>query len=288
MYRISLCVLCVASGCWKPAFKSLPESELNFHPFSGDLFDQWIVETIDAPFICPDGDPGTLTLVRPEAELEIAGTALVFHPTSFDFGYVEMGAQKYYREPMSLNRDWALRRVYSTLGMYHDNVGTEDMSGAIAQALVEHNIQLVLPGNCWGDLWHNGSERPNDIEQDGFQRFGFDAAQWTLDVVQDTSLAAQVGIVNAELFVSDGPIYGIGLAEGGRAVGELLGTSNPFSGILMDSTPDNLNGFNADPTAYAQILDGLERIFPNNAPWTNASIANVPSLPARVAYLYYH
>ena len=52
-------------------------------------------------------------------------------------------------------------------------------SGAIAQALVEHNIQLVLPEVGRLSL---ALKRPNNIEQDGFQRFGFDAAQWTLDV----------------------------------------------------------------------------------------------------------
>ena len=86
--------LCVASLAGLQVTAGI---RVNFHPFSGDLFDQWIVETIDAPFICPDGDPGTLTLVRPEAELEIAGTALVFHPTSFD--WIRRNGCPKYRDP---------------------------------------------------------------------------------------------------------------------------------------------------------------------------------------------
>lgn len=286
MNRISLCILCIASGCWKPPLNSLPDSELNFHPFSGDLFENWIVETIDMPLICPDGALNTLTLVRPTGDITPNGTAIVFHPTSFDFGYVEMGAKKTFQDPVSLSRDWALRRVYSTLGMYQDGIGTGTMDGSIPQALVEQNIQLVLPGNCWGDLWHNGGDQANDVALDGFNRLGFDAVQWTLSVTTDATFAAEVGIIDAALWVTNGPLYGIGLAEGGRAVGEVLTSSVPFDGILIDSSPDNPNGFNTDPSTYAQWLEGLERIFPDDADWTEASLGRVPALPPRVSYLY--
>lgn len=240
------------------------------------------------PLICPDGQKSTVTLIRPKDGLSATSTTILFHSLSFDFNYVEVGAKKQYRDPTSMTRDWALRRVFTTIGHFVDDNPEDDLTGAMAQALVEQGSQVILPANCWGDLWHNQllDEYTNNVDEDGFVRMGGEAAKWahSLATEVDFGLGTQVPFSN-DLITNR--VYAVGLGEGARAVGELLAKGIQLNGAVVDSSPDDLSVYQDDPETYATIGLGLERIYTvDGKPTSDASLAVVPDLPTRTVYIY--
>ena len=282
-----LCVL-TTGACWKPTFNALPELQSTFAPRSGSPIDGWEVSVSTLPLICPDGESSTLTMIRPLEPTAATSTTLLFHSASFDYTYVEVGANKQYRPTDSLTSNWALRRSFTTIGQFVDDVEDDDLTGAIAQALVEQGSQVLIPGNCWGDLWHNGIDPSyvNDVDADGFSRLGGDAAWWTYRLVTEPSFASTQGIENGETLVNK-PVYAVGLSEGARAVGEIISRAGVFQGAVLDSMPDDLDVYYADIEEYESIITGLERIYlPDNVPASASSVATISTLPRRTVYLY--
>jgi len=279
--------LLIGQGCFSSLTHPTPDFNNDFSPRSGSTIEGLVVETFDLPLVCPDGQASTVTLVRPDAEAPPTSTTLLFHSAAFDFTYVEVGAHKQYRDNSALTRDWALRRVYTTLGHYIDYVPDDDPTGAMAQALVEQGSQLIVPGNCWGDLWHNGYEygERNDEASDGFVRSGRDAAQWAYRLATEPGLAAAEGIHTTHPLAS-GPVYAVGFAEGGRALGEILTAGGALEGGITDSSFDDLSIYYAEPEAHPTLVAGLERIFMDPSQRTSASFATVETLPSRTVYLY--
>ena len=248
----------------------------------------WEVSVTKIPLNCPDGQSSTLTLIRPNETTEVTSTTLLFHSASFDYTYVEVGANKQYRTENSLTSDWALRRAFTTIGQYVDEVSDDALTGAMAQALVEQGSQVLVPGNCWGDLWHNGIDPSyaNDIDADGFARLGGDAAWWTYRLVTEPGFATTQSVSNGEALVGK-PVYSVGLGEGARAVSELIARTGRFEGAVLDSMPDDLSVYYDDPTKYASIILGLDRIFvPPNASPEASSISAINPIPTRTVYLY--
>ena len=288
MQRSLLLFSLMTSACWKPAFNELPTLQDTFDPRSGDEMEGWEVSVTDLPLNCPDGKNSTLTMIRPIVPGEATSTTLLFHSGSFDYTYTDVGAQKQFRSSNSLTRDWALRRVFTTIGQYVDDVEDDALTGAIAQALVEQSSQILIPGNCWGDLWHNGidPDYTNDTELDGFARLGGDAAWWTYRLVTEPGFANAMGLADGDALLGD-PVFGVGLGEGARAVSEIIARNGRFNGAVLDSTPDDLDVYYNNLDEYQSIVTGLERIFPaTGVPANASSIAVVTPLPTHTVYLY--
>lgn len=275
-------------GCWKPPFNEMPNVDAQFDPRSGDAIEGWVVEVHPLPLLCPDGSNSTVTLVRPQDEVMATSTTLLFHSASFDYVYDDNGAIRQYRNPSAFTRDWALRRAHTTIGHYVDSVEDDDLTGAMAQALVEQGSQIIVPGNCWGDMWHNAvaEEYANDVALDGFSRLGGDAAQWAFKLGTVPGFGAETTIENSDALVS-GTIYAVGFAEGGRAIGELLVRSGDLDGAIVDSSHDDLEFYYTNASAFPEFVMGLDRIFATDSVGLNqASLAQVSRLPSRVAYIY--
>jgi hypothetical protein len=253
--------------------------------------DGWVVKTYEMPIACPDDLNPAFYVVLPEAATEPLPVAVVFHSGAFDF--VEGAdpsdplAGTPLQDPIRLTRSFALRRVFMTLGMYPDDDSFENHDGAIATALAEQGVAMIIPGNCWGDLWHNQSgETDNDIQGDGFQRNGRAAAIWAWRMATEPGFWPQNYLEAPAAFAAD-QTYMVGLGDGSRAVGELLGKGYTPTSLLVDSPTDDLRTYMAEQTLYGQQIKGLNRIFPGGADsMVPGSLFSAPTYPARSAFIY--
>ncbi|MFH1465099.1 MAG: hypothetical protein ABIO70_12005 [Pseudomonadota bacterium] len=269
----SLALLLLASGCWKlddPAvgYDIIPLD--NQHVVNPDL----VVQTFEPtpPLKCPDGSSATFYAVY---DTKLAGAvplAVVFHSGAFD--YVKNPAQDdflagtHFAPEDRLDLEWAQLRVFSTLGMWEEQVDpNETHTGALVTALAQEGIMVLLPANCWGDLWHGYQGRQdNDYSTERFSRNGLAFASWMLQVATDTSFATQHD-VGLPLPVDSTQIALVGLGDGGRAVGELLwleaesSNSIDVSAILVDSSPDDLTAYYEQSALFADDITGFERIW---------------------------
>ena len=69
-----------------------------------------------------------------------------------------------------------------TLGLQIDDQDPgENNLGTLPAALANRGVVQFIPGNCWGDMWHNEEGVVvNDLELDGFNRNGRTIANWML------------------------------------------------------------------------------------------------------------
>lgn len=289
------------TGCWKDEYAVLPANIVEFAPEAGPVEPGWLVEPILIPgLLCPDGVTARFHVVYPEAA--IGGgplPAATIYPTgAFDFVFAADPAAPFdgahFAEPTRLTSEWAVRQTFVTLGMYPNQDALETQSGALPLALVEQGIVLLIPGNCWGDLWHNAPGlADNDYEQDFFFRNGRVGADWGHRLLADPTFGALFGI---ELPVAIDPAqtYAVGLGSGGRAVAEMLQITNrdgtrTFSpaGVLVDSSYDDLRFVYEDPTLYGNTVAGLDRIHPDGVSGTfSGSMFAIDAWPERTGYLF--
>jgi hypothetical protein len=296
--RTVLALALLLSGCWKLELGGIADNVLEFEPAAGAP-PGWLVESVDASLDCPDGSTAAFYVVYPpDAGDEPLPVAVLYHAGAFDFVLAPDAedplAGTHFSEPSRLDGTWALRQVFVTLGMYPDPDPLAVNTGLLPALLAENGVAMVIPTNCWGDMWHN---RPgfaeNQFSSDFFLREGRAAAEWSYRAAVDPLFADALSI---ELpFTPDvNQVYVIGLGEGGRAVGELLALDSDDdgtpdfkpAGALVDAWGDDLRVYFADPTLYGNRVAGLSRIFPGGASETvSGSLFDAP-LPDRFGYVY--
>jgi hypothetical protein len=278
----------ILTACWKPSYNEVIETNYSFTPASGGVSGEWSVAIHDMPFQCPDQESAAMVVVYPSDEQQPTSTTLLMHSASFDYQYIDGPDWVSYKNPTTLTRAWGIRRVFTTLGLYTDSVTTDDMNGAIAQALIEQGSSLVIPVNCWGDLWHNDLQEGflNDVEADNFERMGRSAAIWGWRMMTEPSLAPSYGIELPPGALQE-TRFAVGLGEGGRGVSELINYEATFDGIFLDSSPDDLTVYYSDEDMNYSYVPGLERIFPTGEDETiPGSLISAPSLPDRTVYFF--
>jgi hypothetical protein len=288
-------------GCWKDEFAELPPGILAFEPEAGPPPAGWVVQPIPVDLSCPDDTQANFYLLYPESAAAEGAAALpiatLYHSGSFDFVFAPDPADPlagtHYAEPNRLTSEWAHRQVFATLGMYPD-MDDEVHDGALPLALAEQGIAVLLPSNCWGDLWHNApGVADGDFSSDFFFRSGRAAADWGHRFLVDPFFAEAVGFT-LPITVDPSRTYLIGLGEGGRAVAEVLNLTNArdepqFSptAVLVDSPLDDLRFVYDDPTTYGNLVIGLDRIHQDGVDGIPAgSMHAVDNLPSRVGYVY--
>ena len=275
MRSSAIALIVLATGCWKLddtviSYDVVPLE--NQHVVAEDL----VVQTFEPspPLECPDGEPATFYAVYDSSLTTPVPAAIVFHSGAFD--YVKNPAQDdylagtHFAADDRLSRAWAQTRVFSTLGMWGDSVDpSETHTGALVTALAQQEIMVLLPANCWGDLWHNhsGGRQENDYSTERFYRDGLAMAGWMYRIATDESFATghDVGL---PLQIDKDHISLLGLGDGGRAVAELLWLLSDVTyadveieSVLIDSTPDDLTWYYEQPSQFADYITGIERIF---------------------------
>ncbi len=229
--------------------QSYPEFQLNISPFKNVYLDRglatlevWAMEG----YTCRDGGTARLYVLYPTEQVLPAPMALVLHPDVFD--YVK-GNGQHYAEDDRLSADWAASAVEETLG---PDTGSTSSEGALIASLLQRNFYIVVPTNCWGDLWHGLGD---NAYEEGFFRNGLyfadDALQWGLD----------------NLEVDPTQVLVAGLGEGGRGAYELVNyrgaADTTITALLLDSSPDFLppvvNGQGC--TANSEFVTGLGLIY---------------------------
>ncbi|MBA2320439.1 MAG: hypothetical protein H0V89_04720 [Deltaproteobacteria bacterium] len=292
----------LASGCWKTEFAELPADSVAFAPAGVEVPPGWVISSIDVPLLCPDGEFSRYYAVYPEGQLEPMPAAVVYTSGAFDYVYAAdpqdpLGGA-HYAEPARLSRDWSVTQVYTTLGMYPVTVAGESHEGTLIASLAASGVAVLLPANCWGDLWHNaqGSAENQFTEPNGdyFFRNGRLAAEWGYRFLVDPTFAGSQ-LVRLPMTVDATRVYAIGLGEGGRAVGELLSLDYDANGapdyrpaaVMLDSMVEDLGPWYADTARYATIVSGLDRIFPLGEEQAQAgTLSTAPELPARLLYVF--
>jgi len=292
-------IACLVSGCWKTEFTELPANALEFS--APDAPEGWLVHPIEIDLECPNGEDARFYFVYPVEEAEEGAAleaAVIYHSGAFDFVFAPTTedplAGTHFSAPNRLEHAWSIRHIFATLAMLPNEVETETHSGTLPVALAEANIAMLFAPNCWGDLWSNRKgQADNDFPADLFARDGRTSAEWGYQFLADPVFAQLLGVELPAIIQVD-KVYAIGLAEGGRAVGELLVVDNDEdgvpdhtpAGILVDSSADDLGVYYDDPSLNGNTIAGLNRIFPAGARQTEAaSLANAP-LPERTGYLY--
>jgi hypothetical protein len=298
----------LVAGCWKTELEELSADRVAFSPAAG-FVDDWVVEAFELDIECPDGENSRFYLVYPEAsDLRVDDLAaplplaLVLHSGSFDYIKTPNPGDPLIGESLQpnvrLDAAWAIQRVFVTLGMYPNDDDVEFHSGALPTALAEAGIAMLMPANCWGDMWHNRSAvADNAYEQDLFFRNGRTAAEFAWR--HATEVFPEGRPLDLPINVDLDRVYAIGLGEGGRGVTELLTsmvTDNTFAtypaAVVIDSTADDLRPYYNSPAIYAEIITGLDRIFPDGPESTQRGSLgllareNPNALPSRIAYLY--
>lgn len=280
------------AGCWNGEPSSLTTGEVDFTPAAG-VAEGWSVKTIEIPELsCPDGTPSSIYAVSPSNAEGAQPTAILLHSGALDW-VIEPDtndslAGDHFSDPSRLSADFTAAKVFATLGMYPDPDVAEASTGAMPLALADAGVSMLLPGNCWGDIWHNAAEgNLNDATTDGFVRRGADAADWAYRFASEPGFAT-ANRVEPPFSMDPDEIYLVGLGEGGRGVSELLAAGADPAGAVMDSTADDLRSYYANTELYGDILVGLGRIFPDGQDSVDAGSLHdsATPLPARIGYVY--
>ncbi len=270
------------AGCWKfyEEAELISYDEVPLINEHSDGSDGVMVRmfTPDPELACPDGEPASFYAVYDPSITDSVPVGILFHSGAFD--YVKSPSQSdylsggHYATDDRLSWSWAQTRVYTTLGMWESSVqsglgtGMENHTGALPVALAQHGVMTLIPSNCWGDLWHGFAGRQeNDYTTERFYRNGLALASWMYRIVTDETFAEDHGVV-LPLQPDTSQISLLGLADGGRAVSELLwlldessyGTV-PINAVFLDSTPDVLSTYIENESQYYNVVTGLERIF---------------------------
>jgi hypothetical protein len=291
-----------ATGCWKTEFAELPTESVAYSPSSLDVPTGWVVSSFEVPLTCPDGEFSRYYVLYPEGDTQPLPVAVVYPSGTFDYVYAAdpqdpLGGA-HYATPSRLTRDWSVLQIFTTLGMYPVTIEGETQEGTLIAQLVDNGVAVMLPGNCWGDMYHNAQgaaeNRFTAPNGDYFFRQGRISAEWAFRFLVDPAFAGSQ-LVQLPITVDVQRVYAIGLGEGGRAVGELLsldidGDAVPDyhpAGVIVDSMVEDLAPWYADPARYATIVSGLNRIFPGELAEADlTSLSAVPTLPERLLYTF--
>lgn len=280
-------VALLASACWTTSLPELPPSELAFTPAGGGAPAGWRVSAWPMGELrCPDDSEPRFWLVHPETAEGPLPVAVVYHGDALDYVLdpdpADPLAGPTFRAPTALTADFATAEVFELLGM-----GRGGGTGALVAALASAGHAVILPSNCWGDLWAGSPNgRPNDSLAEGFVREGYTAAMFGWRMASDEAFAP-INRVALPISLEHEAVVLIGLGAGGRAVGELLATEEIPAAAVMDSAPDDLDAwYGGDPALFAGEAAGLARVFADPEDAALGSVANAPELPARLAYVW--
>ena len=305
--------LALLTGCWNLEVPAEVDAVVPFVPDVGAP-EGWRVDGFDMELRCPDGNPGRFYLVYPEdkaaapdQQRELLPLAIVFHSGSFDFvgdpKANDPTSGRSYQQTLSEEKritwEWAVNRVFATLGMYPNDDGVEYNTGALPAALAEKGIAMMLPINCWGDWWHNRSSvEQNNFESDFFLRDGRTAAEFAY--LHATTAFPPGNPLELPIGIDANRVYLIGLGEGGRAVSELISLRETIgdtlggflyrpAAIVLDSPIDDLRPYyDNDSEAFQIIRSGLNRIFPAGRSFVmrgSLAFTQIGNVPARSALM---
>lgn len=304
----------LVAGCWKLESTSFDTEHIPFTPEVGAP-EGWVVDELEMDLRCPDGEPATFYLVYPQdkaappdQQRERLPLAILFHSGAFDFislpepdaPTVGDSYQEVLGETKRITSQWAINRVFATLGMYNNDDSVEYHAGALPAALATKGIAMMLPANCWGDWWHNReSSEENNFQADFYFRNGRTAAEFAY--LHATTAFPPGNPLDLPFGIDPARIYLIGLGEGSRAVSELVALREDLGGtlggflyrptaIVADSPVDDLRPYyDGDAAAYEAIRSGLNRIFPGGRDTVmrgTYAFAQLGNVPTRTAFLY--
>lgn len=290
----ALAALISASGCWSLEAVELSTDEQAFRPAALDV-PGWRVQTVDAPFDCPDGRPAGALLVRPSSGSGVLPVAVVFHSGAFDYvknvSETAPLANEHLQDPPRLSRAWGLRRAATILGTYDDGDEAESHTGAIAAAFVEQGGAVLAPANCWGDVWGAGTDAPSDVETELFERRGRDMARWAWTQVADPG--AGEGPIDLGFDPDPTELHLVGYGHASRAVGVVLasgtttGAGPEPESFLVDSPIDDPTPLYENATSFVLELETWKRTFPTGLESaTRQALSVVERWPARVAVVH--
>ncbi len=296
----SLALLLAATGCIKPPgdLTALDFSEVPFENAYLNV-DDAVVSAFDTDLTCPDGQPARVFAVYRANTDAASPIAIVLHSGAFDYvvepdvsGYLN---GRHYQGTSRLSQEWSVGKVAETLGMPGVDVDpSEENLGTLAAALTDADFVQLYPANCWGDLWHNEQgyqDGPAALE--GFNRNGRTFAYWMIKAIFEPNFRGEQGIdLSGAGAIDANQISIIGLGDGGRGVAELLAHPEvPLpAAALVDSPPDLLSAYYADPALWEDEITGITRIFgeENVEAIDDWSLAALPigELPPRVGFVW--
>lgn len=286
IHPIALISLLFLSSCWNLDPVTVSTEIIPFTPVVGVSVD-YTVQNLELPVFCPDGANASLTVVSPAQIEKSAPYALVFHSGALDYiedpGEDPSTGEGYNANP-HLTSAWAKRQIFTTLGMFESQDPILESDGILIASLVESGTSVIMPTNCWGDLWHNQSGlNSNDYVSDHFSREGRTVAFWAWDLLRDYENTSAILDVHLSTPPDDTQPILIGLGTGSRAIGELLNNWADPVAIMVDSAPDDIQAVAHDD----KFLTALARIAPDDlTELDSGSLSLAPYLPPRVVVIY--
>lgn len=292
---MNILLLSMLTGCWKE-FDKLPQIDRKAFPFENEYLETQdvMITIVPTSLRCPDGKPASFFTVYPPSEDPLP-VAIVFHAGAV--GYVSDYSASQGRFLEHLETEWAENKVWETMGMAGSIPGSEKSNGAITAALADAGFIQLYPINCWGDYWHNDPELYNNAEnieeqedtslQDvvdvtRFSRQGLTMAKRIVDILQEPSVADEEGFEIPTNYNTT-QIYWVGLGDGGRAIIELLLQGESAQGVLLDSTPMDLQPYVNNQTfplesqTISQVFVGDGGFpFDDLSAWSWSTVTNWP------------
>lgn len=271
------------TACWTTELPELPSETLDFAPAAASAPEGWAVDSwTQGDMVCPDGAPATFWLVHPRTSETALPMAVIFHDHALDYpADPARPSVSAFRSTSALSHDSATRAVFELLGM-----GLGGGSGELVSALTNAGYQVILPMNCWGDVYADSIDaRTNDPTADGFTRRGFESAQFGWFMASDNAWAT-INRVDLPVEVDYAGAVVIGIGDGARAIGELLADEEPLTTAILEAPLDDVAPFYDEPDQYPDEYAALQRIFADADDAATGSLAAAPLLPARTAYLY--
>ncbi len=285
----------LALGCFTPMADPLSVEKVVFENDYTNRTDLVLQPFHYSGLTCPDGGPATFYAVYAET-LDVAAPIVVFfHSGAFD--YVQSRADGvvpafddenavHYSGQDRFTAEWGANKVFETLGLLdglaeEDREPTEQNLGTLPARLADAGAFTLYPANCWGDLWHNETgARNNNWELDGGVHRDGRYLAWVMTAIANpdpdiaTEKRTQLGLDDLPISLDASGVYVVGLGEGGRAASELRirdflrdvpnQEATLIKGMVVDSTMDNLSRLAEDDATFAEINDGLARIYPDH------------------------
>jgi len=266
---VLLTALMLLTGCSKP-YGDLAELDLSDIPFDNPAVQATDarVTSVDTSLKCPDGESARVSAVVREGWDTPRPTVVLLHSGAFDYVLEpdpdDPLAGPSYHSDGRLERAWSVAKVWETLGINLRAVDRdEDNTGILTATLVDRDVAVVLPANCWGDLWHNvADEVGNDSDTEFITRDGLGLASATVQSLVDADRVLETGI-QFPFQIDVDNLFLVGLGEGGRGVAELLHRQDTpdVAAALVDSSPDALAVWGDAPLDFPDEHAGLQRIF---------------------------
>ncbi len=257
------------AGCWST---DLPISDYTLIPLDNEYVrgGSPVVEKVTTGLSCPDDEPAVFYAAYNEELEGPAPVAVLMHSSTFDYVYYPKSdgplAGEHYAGTESgdhrMSGSWGVKKVWETLGVYRQIEPTENNQGAMPAALINQGFIVLMPINCWGDLWHNDDvSQRNDVATEYIDRYGRTFAHWMIRVIQEGRPSF---VTTGDMLFADrmdaSSIHLVGLGDGARGVIDLLRHDDmpPITSILVDAPVDDLADWQSE---YQERADGLERIF---------------------------